>query len=188
MIFFFFFQTNFKMLGKHWAMNMSGCTLKQKHMADIPHPRSELHVHVACKTVQMGSLIGTFAIGPLLAGIKGDRNVEGIKSWMEKCGRNGVFLGLLAGPVLTEYQLKATNSNALSIYDRCFRLRYNRCQVRVDRLSLVGAAAGFVTASYLGDSGALGALVGLNTGLILASLMNACYIWVSIGSLNCDAF
>ena len=42
------------MPGVNWAMNMSGITLSERRMEDIPYPLFELHVHVATKTVQAG--------------------------------------------------------------------------------------------------------------------------------------
>lgn len=56
---------------------------------------------------------------------------------------------------------------------RCYRIRYNKKQMRVDRLSIVGAIAGVAAASYLGESAALGALLGLNTGMVLAFVCNS---------------
>ena len=45
-------------------------------------------------------------------------------------------------------------------------------QVRVDRLSLVGAVAGFAAAAHLGEGGELGALLGVSGGVLLAAAYN----------------
>lgn len=45
--------------------------------------------------------------------------------------------------------------------------------MRVDRLSLVGAVAGFAAAKYLGEGGDLGALLGVSGGVILAAAYNS---------------
>ncbi len=44
--------------------------------------------------------------------------------------------------------------------------------MRVDRLSLIGAAAGFVAASHLGDDPNLGALLGISGGVLLGAVVN----------------
>lgn len=159
------------MVGKDWTLNMMGVRLSENQMHNIPHAKSELTLHVTTKTVQAGGLLGAAMVGPVMALARGPRDTQGLKSWAEHCGRYGVMIGLVAGPLMTYATMKKQSHDA--IWDRCYRLRYNRNQVRVDRLSFVGAVAGYAAASYLGDSTALGAIVGMNGGLILAAVLNA---------------
>ena len=93
-----------------------------------------------------------------------------MKHWIDKCGRYGTITGLVAGPFLTYSMIRGMSNT--NVYDFCYRIRYNKRQLRVDRMSLVGAAAGAVAASYLGDSGTLGALVGMNSGMAFAMILN----------------
>jgi hypothetical protein len=104
----------------------------------------------------------------VIALAKGQTSKEGIKSWAETAGLYGVGLGLLAGPLFTAARLRGNDITDQSVWDRCYRIRYNKSQVRSDRLSLVGAVTGVIAASYLGESCTFGALVGLNTGMLLS--------------------
>ena len=44
--------------------------------------------------------------------------------------------------------------------------------MRVDRLSMIGAVAGFAAATHLGDDGNLGALLGMSGGVLLGAAIN----------------
>ena len=159
-------------MGTNWVLNMAGLRLGETDMATIHHPKTELTVHVTTKTVQAGGVLGSLLVAPTLTALQGPRNLNTLKSKMETCGRYGVFLGLVAGPLMTWQRLNSTRANYASVWDRCYRLRYNRNQVRVDQLSFVGAVAGFTAAHYLNDSGALGAIVGMSGGCIFAAFLN----------------
>ncbi len=159
------------MVGKYWTMNMMGFTLDEEKISKIPFPTTELTLHVTTKTVQAGGLLGTMVAGPITALAKGQFNADGVKKSMENCGYYGVMVGLVAGPLMTYAKIKSASTDA--IWDRCYRLRYNRNQIRADRMFLVGAAAGCAAASYLGDSATLGALLGMNGGLILSAVVSA---------------
>ena len=152
---------------------MCGVKLSEKNMATIPYPRTELYIHVTTKTVQAGGLLGSLLVAPSLTLLQGPRDVDALKGKMETCGKYGVLIGLIAGPLMTWQRLNSCNANYASIWDRCYRLRYNRNQVRVDRLTLVGALAGFGAATYLGEGGTLGAILGMSGGCILAGLFNS---------------
>lgn len=170
---FFHSSSGLDKMGTQWGMNMAGIKLGAKDMGNIPHPLTELHIHVATKTVQAGGIMGSLIVAPTMTAIMGPRDMASLKGRMETCGKYGVMIGLVAGPLLCWQKLRVSNASQASIWDRCYRLRYNRSQVRVDQLSLVGALAGYGAATYLGDSGALGAIMGMSGGVIFAAFLNA---------------
>ena len=87
-----------------------------------------------------------------------------------KCGRGGAMIGLALGPVLTFMRMKG--SEEVGYYDRSYRLRCNRNQVRVDRMSYLGAAAGAGTMAYMGGSPVNGIILGLSAGCLLGAFYN----------------
>jgi len=156
-------------MGLQWVKNMAGFDLSDKDMKDIPHPTAELVLHVTLKTVQAFGLIGTVVIGP----IKGFRGPPGnLKRQMTRFGKWGAILGLAAGPAMTYGRLSSINFDENGIYDRCYRLRHNRGQVRVDRGSLVGVVAGAGLFSAVRMCPVLGSLVGMSTGVISMAAYN----------------
>ena len=157
-------------MGTKFVLNLVGVPLGEKDMATIPYPLTEMHIHVTTKTVQAGGLLGTLLAAPISTAVTGPHDMATLKSRAESYGRYGVMLGLVVGPLMTYNRLRDAETPA--VWDRCYRLRYNYNQRRVDRLALVGAAAGFMAARSLQDSGALGALVGMSSGCILAAVLN----------------
>lgn len=152
-----------------WAKNMAGLSLDDKEMKNIPYPTTELGLHVTLKTVQAFGIIGTVVIGP----IKGFRGPPGsLKRQMTRFGKWGVILGLVTGPALTYGRLSSINFDENGIYDRCYRLRHNRHQVRVDRGSLVGFVAGAGLFPALKMCPVLGSLVGMSTGVLAMAVYN----------------
>jgi hypothetical protein len=150
-----------------WAKNHAGFSLSDKEMKDIPYPTAELGIHVTLKTVQAFSLIGTLIIGP----IKGYR-AGSLTKQMTRFGKWGVVLGLATGPAMTYARLNSINFDENGIYDRCYRLRHNRSQVRVDRGSIVGMVAGAGLFPALRMCPVLGSLVGMSTGVLAMAVYN----------------
>lgn len=155
-----------------WLKNLCGSSLDEEAMKDIPYPTLELGIHVTIKTVQAFGLLGTVLVGPIAAVVgKETRNMSGLKHKMTRAGRGGLILGLGAGPLLTYLKLR-TEEDPYKVWDRCYRLRYNRCQVLVDQASFVGGVAGTAAATSMASGALFGGLVGMSSGILAAAVYN----------------
>lgn len=162
-------------MGGEWMQNLCGVSLDDEAMQKIGHPTIELGTHVTIKTVQSFGLLGTVLVGPITAAARQEtRNWPGVQQSMTRAGRGGLILGLFAGPLLT-YLTVRNETDGYKIWDRCYRLRYNRNQVRVDQASIVGAATGAAIAYGTASAGGamFGSLVGMSSGIILAAVYNS---------------
>jgi hypothetical protein len=156
-----------------WFKNLVGCKLTDAEMRDIPHPYAELYTHVLMKSVQSFGLLGTVVIGPVSALLSAEtRTIEGVRFAAVKYGKWGVLLGCIAGPLMTYARLKSVKANQDAVYDRSYRLRNNRDQIRVDRGSIVGAVGGAAVAVPMGACPVFGGLVGMSAGIISMAFYN----------------
>lgn len=155
-----------------WLKNLCGSSLDDAAMKDIPNPTLELGVHVTIKTVQAFGLLGTVLVGPIVAAVgKETRNMSGLKHNMTRVGRGGLILGLGVGPLLTYLKLR-TVDDPYKVWDRCYRLRYNRSQVFVDQASFVGGVAGVAAGASMASGALFGGLVGMSSGILAAAVYN----------------
>ena len=155
---------------------MLGFSLSDKDSQDIPYPKLELTGHVVVKSVQGFGLIGSCMVAPISAAVKPEnRNWQEIHNRMALYGRNGMVLGLCVGPLLSIMRLRSYETEE-EVRDRCYRLRRNRNQVRVDQLSALGAGGGAAATAHgaFGYSSNImfGCVVGMSSGVILATLLN----------------
>lgn len=156
---------------------MLGFNLSDKQMEDIPYPKLELTTHVTIKTVQAGGVIGSCLVAPVSAAIRPDtRNWAEIQQRMAIYGKNGMIVGLILGPFFSMMRLRSIETDD-AVRDRCYRLRRNRSQVRVDQGSILGALAGVGVVAHgsFGDfanSLWFGAVVGMSSGIVFATLVN----------------
>ena len=156
-------------MGSKWAMNLFfPTTPTDDTMASVPMPRTELHVHVMYKTVQAGTILGMGVFGPIIAIIR----KRPMAATCLRAGKIGALIGIPAGPAMTEMTLKKTNSTDDMVWDRCYRLRYNRCQVRVDRACTYGMLGGAAYAAFTGGAAINGAVTGIFLSTILAGVYN----------------
>lgn len=156
-----------------WFKNLVGFQLTDEEMRDIPYPYVEMYTHVIIKCAESFGLLGTLVVGPLVAlGRSKTRTIAGIKSSACRCGKWGVMLSFIAGPVMTRSVLNVKQATPESVYDRCYRIRNNRGQVRVDRGSAVGALSGSALMLPMGGSPVMGALVGMSVGIISMAVYN----------------
>lgn len=79
-------------------------------------------------------------------------------------------LGLAAGPILTLARIKLAHINKEAAYERCYRLRYNKRQLFIDRFSCVAAAFGFYGARWFG-------LINSVNGCIIAAAVYNKFLW-----------
>ena len=156
-----------------WFKNFIGFEIPDEQMRDIPYPYVEMHAHVVMKCAQAFGFLGTVVIGPLVALSRSKtRTLAGISSTACTCGKYGVMLSFIAGPLMTNRVLSAKNADRDSVYDRCYRLRYNKKQVIIDRGSAFGAVSGSALAGQMGGSPVLGALVGMSAGFVSMMVYN----------------
>ncbi|KAK3601743.1 hypothetical protein CHS0354_016105 [Potamilus streckersoni] len=157
----------------NWIKNYVGFNLSDEEMRQIPYPMTELTMHVTMKTIQAFGLLGTVLAGPIVAvARKNTRNWTGIKAKMTRYGRGGLILGVVSGPLLTYARMRTVNDPD-GAYDRCYRLRYNRNQVRVDQASFLCFIGGAGISSGMKGSAMFGGLVGLSSGIVLSAMYNS---------------
>lgn len=143
--------------------------LPDEEMRDIPNPTTELLVHVTTKTVQAGSVIALLTTG-LKTAISGPRTMETLLKTGTRYGINGMAIGLVLGPVFT--YMKARSCDDDGMYDRCYRLRYNRNQVRVDLASVAGVGIGVCASMFFGYGIATGVVFGMPLGVLDGAIYN----------------
>jgi len=154
-----------------WLKNFLGFEVTDEQMRNIPYPYAELHAHVIMKTAQAFGLLGTLVVGPVVALARSEtRSFAGVKSSACTCGKWGVMLSFVAGPVMTQSLLHSKQATPDSVYDRCYSLRYNKGQIRIDRGSAFGAVSGAALAGQMSASPLMGALLGMSAGMISMAL------------------
>jgi len=154
-----------------WTRNMAGQTLSDDDMREITYPLLELTGHVTTKTIQAGAILG-LVIGPLVRLVRGPRNMGAITSTAIKAAKIGAFIGIPAGPAMTYMRIQGAKIDDDGLFDRCYRLRYNRNQVRTDRFAYLGAAGGTVGVLAMGGPLSTGVVMGFLGGTILGGVYN----------------
>lgn len=142
-----------------WTKNMLGLPLTDSEMKTIPYPGTELGVHITTKTVQAGSFLGGFVIGPIYGFLRKRASAM-------RFGARGAAIGLVLGPIMTwghENKLKYGHDGW---FDRSYRLRHNAGQVNVDRCSYVAALIG------LAGGGLAGSALGIRLAVVGAGAYN----------------
>ena len=113
----------------------------------------------------MGSIIG------MIVGVSSLLRKKPFVNTMVRYGINGAGVGVVMGPVMTEGMLYAKKATPESIWDRCYRLRYNAGQVRTDRYASFCALGGTTVTSLMGKGPLPGAVIGLVTGTMVAGFV-----------------
>jgi hypothetical protein len=104
--------------------------------------------HIAQKGFQGGSVLGTFAVAPLIAAwdsLKDRKDVDPLRllSGVAYTTLGSLGLTFLVGSV------KIGQMDRTGIEDRVYRLHYNKGQHRNDQLAQAGAAVGLAAAAFL---------------------------------------
>jgi hypothetical protein len=154
-------------MSKQWAKNFVGLHMTDFEMLLVKNPQLELTIHITFKTVQLGTFLGSCVIAPIVQSLSGPRTQLAFKSRMYEYGAYGSLLGLAVGPIWT--MIFCHSKNQVQIYDRCYRLRFNRRQLNIDRFTAAGAAVG------LAASGIPGIVFGIDAGLLLGNLYNTAF-------------
>ena len=153
-----------------WLKNHAGFELSDDQMKDIPNPKAELITHVTFKTVQAFSLLGMVVAAPAVVAIRGPRNLLALRNKCISYAKGGAVIGVPAGPLMTYARMRSLDEDG--VYDRCYRLRYNRGQVRVDRFWIIGGLVGMTAATATSGVATAGAVLGMNAGVLLAAAYN----------------
>ena len=157
-----------------WLKNMIGFTLTDQEMKQIPYPRLEVTVHVTCKAIQAFVVLGSCLIAPISAMLSSDtRGLGEITRRMTSYGRTAIMIALFVGPLMTYLRLMSAKKEE-EVTDRCYRLRKNRVQLRVDRGTMMGIVAGYSLASLgLLPSTMFGITIGIPAGILAAIVYNS---------------
>ena len=149
-----------------------GLEVSEEEMKEITYPLMEVMGHVTSKTLQLGVLGGT-VYGHLLAAVRrSTRNQDAMIILTQRYAVRAGAAGLAAGPLVTWLYCEAYKKlNENDMYDRSYRLRHNRGQLRIDRAFQGGMLVGGVTSLFGGSGIFYGAAVGSCAGLLTMSLL-----------------
>eukprot|EP00093_Oithona_nana_P014634 14634.XXX_2847_4006_1 [CDS] Oithona nana genome sequencing. len=148
-----------------------GQELSEDEIKDIPNPRAELHFHVMYKNLQVGCILGGL-IGAI-RGYRRHKSLAGLIRVAVKGQKLGCVIMAPAAPVMTEAILQKRNASDESIYDRCYRIRSNNNQVRVDRHATYLALAGGGLGSIAKIGVTNGLLMGFTVGTVTTGVLNS---------------
>lgn len=154
-----------------WTRNMAGQTLSDEEMSVIAYPLQELIVHVTTKTIQACAILG-IVIGPVVRLARGPRTLGALSGAAVKAAKVGALIGVPMGPAMTYMRIQGAKVDDEGLYDRCYRLRYNRNQVRTDRFAYLGTIGGAAGALAMGGPLTTGVVMGLVSGTILGGVYN----------------
>ncbi|XP_013778728.1 uncharacterized protein LOC106463262 [Limulus polyphemus] len=153
-----------------WFKNLLGMKVTDEEMQNIPYPSFELGIHITMKDVQAFTILGMGIIGPLVAVVRGHRSAGNLRQAALNGGKYGAATGLVVGPLMTYGRIR--NLEQDGIFDRCYRLRHNEGQVRVDRLSIFGGLGGTGLGVAMGHGALSGGLVGMTAGVLVGGVYN----------------
>ncbi|XP_064398491.1 uncharacterized protein LOC135345075 [Halichondria panicea] len=137
---------------------------------NISHPSLELYRHTILRGANMGSFLA-LVVGPPVLFFRGVRSPAEMMRRMAGICAKGMGIGMVFAAVMT--MMRTRGNTEEQVFDRSYRLRYNKRQVRLDKFSygfaLIGGAAG---AAGLGGLGGVvgGASMGLGLSVIGHSL------------------
>eukprot|EP00434_Breviolum_minutum_P013230 symbB.v1.2.011655.t1/scaffold789.1/size230748/16 len=139
---------------RNWLAHQN---LPDEDMRDIPKPWNEMQLHISYKFAQAFSVIG-LGVGALMSRKPNKYRKIGQAALLGSC--------IGAGPVgFAAWHFKSSTLSEEDIYDRAYRLRYNRNQIRVDNCFEASVQLGFLgglivsrgsLAAALADAGILG--------------------------------
>ena len=156
----------------YYTLNtIPGVRLSDESLKSICMPRLELGGHITMRVSEVFTVLGVGLVGPLVAVAKGNRDLKGIEESAFTSGKYGFMSGLAVGSVLSGAFMR--NKTKDSIVDRCYRLRCNKKNVRIDQLTILGTLTGVGIAYHLGNALEKGAVFGLAGSVILSGVLNA---------------
>ncbi|CAD6191984.1 unnamed protein product [Caenorhabditis auriculariae] len=147
-----------------WLKNFVGIKQTDFELLAVKNPGAEFCIHVTLRSMQTGAILGSI-LGPLSTFVFRDQRGKS-KNLLDSFvsgGQQGALLGAAIGPVLTYLSLRDMNS--IQLYDKCYRLRFDKQKLWQDRSCLVSAAVGYLS------SGSLGLVIGLDLSLLMSNIM-----------------
>jgi len=164
-------------MGSTWAWNFLQVPghryMTEEDMRYIPYPATELGVHIGFKNWEAGSLIGGFIAAPFVHWYR-KRNPKPNDIWklrlrqrIAKYGRRGGFIGILITPFMTYGFIKSKNVDEEGLKDRCYRLRYNKKQLLIDRMVFYSTIMGWLFMRWPG------VIYATNISVIAGTIYNA---------------
>jgi len=158
-----------------YFQNYFGAELTEDEYQDVKHPYVEMYTHVTLKTVQAGTLFGTLLFGPLIALARKDtRNMKGLVAKVGKAGKVGAGIGLVTGPAMTYSKFR--DQTYEQVWDRAYRVRKNRGQVRADQGYIAGGVIGSLVTTLTASNPLVGELVGSSIGILGAAYYTNMYL------------
>ncbi|KAG5445928.1 hypothetical protein CSKR_203334 [Clonorchis sinensis] len=157
-------------MGFWWLKNLIGVHLPDSQLQDIKHTRAELLFHVVYRSIQASSLIGSLVVAPLVTVVKQPRSLRVLHDRCLRYAVYGIAPGAAAGVVL--YGLRMRNQPEEGYFDRCYRLRCNQSQVRIDRSSIFGALVGVGWSVLTPYRPIEAAIIGMYVGLVGGAVCN----------------
>ncbi|XGW26118.1 hypothetical protein V3C99_007046, partial [Haemonchus contortus] len=153
-----------KAMSVYWFKNFVGIRQSEFELLKVPNPTAEFCIHVTMRSIQTGALLGSI-LGPLTAMMfEGKKmNSKYIRDTFVGGGTTGAMIGALMGPALTYLSLR--DMNTLQLYDKCYRLRFDKQQLWQDRSCVVSAAIGYLA------NGSMGFVIGLDLAVLMSNLM-----------------
>eukprot|EP00049_Salpingoeca_infusionum_P017808 m.354431 g.354431 ORF g.354431 m.354431 type:complete len:164 (+) comp17019_c0_seq1:275-766(+) len=151
----------------NWRRLMLNERLNDTELEDIPDPRLELNVHIGIKTAELGAVVGTVILGPLIGAIRpraGEARFAAMWRNAKVFGLGGMVVGAVIGVVGGQRRIEALEEEG--IFDRAYRLRRSRNQIRVDQAAIAASAVGLI-------KGPVGASLGMVSGVALGAAYNA---------------
>ncbi len=116
---------------------------------------------------KVGTIMGMGILAPVVSLLRR----KPIATTILRYGRNGAIFGVVAGPTMTEAMLRSKNATDDSIWDRCYRLRQNKGQVRTDRYASFCALGAGTATALLGQGPLVGVLTGYASGTVLSGVL-----------------
>jgi len=160
-------------MGSKWLWNFTQFPgtrfMTEDDMRFIPYPAVELGIHIAYKTVEAGSLIGGFVVAPLWHQFRKANSLDKRKliHRVGICGRRGMLIGLVIAPIMEFAFIKKKEVTEDGLFDRCYRIRYNKKQLTIDRAVTVSWIFGFAAMRWSG------AVIGTNLAILVGAMYNA---------------
>ncbi|GMS93625.1 hypothetical protein PENTCL1PPCAC_15800, partial [Pristionchus entomophagus] len=149
-------------MSSYWLNNITGVGLADADLEVVPNALLELGIHITCKTIQAGTLLGS-VIGSAVGLVK----KKDVKAALIKGGKYGIVIGAVLGPIMTVAAMRGKSGP--EIVDRCFRLRHNVGQLWVDRSFFIAATIGVMSA------GSAGLIAGINGAVVVSPLGRAAW-------------
>ncbi|CCD69829.1 Chloride channel protein CLC-d [Caenorhabditis elegans] len=153
-------------MSTNWFKNFAGFKQTEFEMLQVPNPEVEFGIHVTIRSMQAGALIGSI-LGPLTVLLsRQEFNKQKYRDSFVSGGKNGALLGVVIGPALAYFSMR--DMSTISLFDKVYRLRFNKDALREDRAAVFSAAVGVIS------SGSAGLVVGLDLSMLITRLMRGC--------------